>query len=223
MRKINADGLRLIKQWEGLRTDAYKCPGDVWTIGYGHTRTARPGMSINPSEAEALLKLDLVDAQEAVERLVKVPLSDHQFAAMVSFTFNLGAGNLAKSTLLRRLNAGEYDAVPTELAKWVNAGGKRLQGLVNRRAAEAGLWAKGAHVAGRDVQAESGDRASPAFSTTLQSVAGSAVAGGGMVVTGVSRLDGAAQLVMVAGGLLLAGFLVWIARERLRKWAEGDR
>lgn len=138
-------------QWEGLKLKAYRCSAGVWTIGYGHTRTAFPGMIIDRDEAEALLRDDLSDAERAVSRLITVPLNDNQFAVLVSFTFNLGFGNLEKSTLRRKLNAGEYEAVPTELMKWVNAGGKRLQGLVNRRAAEAGLWVKGAHVDSRDV------------------------------------------------------------------------
>jgi lysozyme len=146
-RKTNQAGIDLIKKWEGKENEAYRDPVGIWTIGYGHTADAGPpypkaGMRISDKEAEELLKKDLGQYERAVEELVKVPLTDNQFAALVSFTYNLGAGNLKKSTLLKKLNAGDYEAVPAELAKWVNAGGKKLEGLVNRRKKEADLWNK---------------------------------------------------------------------------------
>lgn len=145
-RVIDADGVALVKQFEGLYTQAYRCPAGVWTIGYGHTEGVTPGMSISEKQADKFLKDDLADAGDQVTRLVKVPLSDHQFAALSSFVFNVGAGSLAGSTLLRRLNAGDYQCVPSELAKWVKATDPRtgqrisLPGLVKRRAAEGVLW-----------------------------------------------------------------------------------
>ena len=156
-RKINAEGVRLIKQWEGLKLNAYRDVAGVLTIGHGHTSAAgipkvREGMRISDKEAEDILKADLRKFEDRVSRLVKVPLTDNQFAVLVSFDFNTGA--LHKSTLLKKLNAGDYDAVPAELMKWVNAGGKRVQGLVNRRAAEAGLWAKGEFVSSNTVEAK---------------------------------------------------------------------
>ncbi|WP_139412835.1 lysozyme [Bartonella mastomydis] len=152
MRKISTEGLALIKQWEGLRLKAYEDSGGIWTIGYGHTSAAgapsvHKGMQITEKEAEEILRRDLKDCEAAVEKAVTVPLSDEQFAALVSFSYNVGITAFRKSTLLKKLNNGEYEAVPTELQKWTRVGGKRIQGLVNRRAAEAGLWAKGAHVA----------------------------------------------------------------------------
>lgn len=157
VRKINKEGLSLIKQWEGKRLTAYKDGGGVWTIGYGHTSAAGSpkvvsGMKITNAEAEAILVNDLSKFEKRVETLVKVKLNDNQFAALVSFDFNTGA--LHKSTLLKKLNAGDYDAVPRELAKWVNDNGKRVTGLVNRRAAEAGLWAKGSFVSSNTVEAK---------------------------------------------------------------------
>lgn len=155
-RRINAAGLSLIKQWEGLKTTAYKDVAGILTIGYGHTSAAgapkvTPGMAIGDKEAERILQNDLAKFEARVERLVTVPVNDNQFAVLVSFDFNTGA--LHKSTLLKKLNKGDYDAVPGELAKWVNAGGRKVQGLVNRRAAEAGLWAKGAFVSSNTVAA----------------------------------------------------------------------
>jgi lysozyme len=148
-RNVNAEGLKLIKQWEGLRLKAYKDGGGVWTIGYGHTSAAgnpkvNPSMSITEAEAEKILRDDLDKFEADVVRLVKVPLTDNQFSALVSFHFNTGA--LDKSTLLKKLNKGDYNSVPSELMKWVNDNGKKVQGLVNRRAAECGLWAKGSYV-----------------------------------------------------------------------------
>lgn len=151
MRKISSEGLALIKQWEGLRLEAYKDTIGVWTIGYGHTSTAgkpfvHKGMIITEKQAEEILSRDLRQFENAVAKNVTVSLTDEQFAALVSFCYNVGIVAFCKSTLLKKLNNNEYEAVPAELQKWTKAGGKRLHGLVHRRAAEAGLWAKGAYV-----------------------------------------------------------------------------
>lgn len=145
-RQPNQGCIDLVKTCEGFYPDAYICPAGVLTIGYGHTEQVTADQHVDMAQAEALLRQDLQGSAEAVERLIKVPLNDNQFAALVSFAFNVGAGNLAASTLCSKLNAGDYDAVPTELARWVKAtdpatGQKRtLPGLVKRRAAEAQLW-----------------------------------------------------------------------------------
>jgi len=146
-RHINNAGLSLIKQFEGLELTAYLCPAKIPTIGYGNTNSVTRAdvgrKTITAAQAEALLRADLVRFEKAVERLVTVPLTDNQFAALVSFAFNLGEGNLAKSTLLKRINAKAPLAdIERSLMQWVNANGKRLQGLVNRRAAEMALYKK---------------------------------------------------------------------------------
>ncbi|WP_144756291.1 lysozyme, partial [Bartonella saheliensis] len=151
MRKISKEGLELIKQWEGLRLNAYKDTIGVWTIGYGHTSAAgkpfvHKGMTITEKQAEELLCKDLRQFENTVAKAVTVSLNSWQFAALVSFCYNVGTIAFCNSTLLKKLNQGEYEAVPAELQKWTKAGGKRLQGLVHRRVAEAGLWAKGAYV-----------------------------------------------------------------------------
>ncbi|BBL53009.1 hypothetical protein MF1_02670 [Bartonella quintana] len=151
MRKISKKGFALIKQWEGLNLNAYEAAIGVWTIGYGHTSiTGAPavhkGMQITQKEAEKILCQDLKQFECVVEQTVAVPLNDEQFAALVSFCYNVGTEAFRSSKLLKKLNKGNYEAVPIELQKWTRAGGKRLQGLVNRRAAEAGLWAQGAYV-----------------------------------------------------------------------------
>ncbi|KAA6204553.1 MAG: lysozyme [Candidatus Tokpelaia sp.] len=158
-RQINAQGLEHIKRWEGLRLRAYLCPGGAWTIGYGHTVAAGPpavvkGMVIDEMRAEALLLQDLQHYEAAVVRLVRAPLSDNQFSALVSFAYNIGTAAFAKSRIPALINKGNYHAVPAELMRYVYAGGKRLEGLVNRRAAEAGLWAKGDFVSSSAQRAE---------------------------------------------------------------------
>ncbi len=139
-RHVNEAGLALIKRWEGLRLKAYKCPGGIWTIGYGHTAGVKEGDTITPDQAEDFLRADLAEAEAAVARQVTVPLTSNQFSALVSFVFNLGAAHFAGSTLLRKLNAGDHAAVPAQLARWVKAGGNTLDGLVRRRTDEATLW-----------------------------------------------------------------------------------
>ncbi len=133
-------GLDLIKSFEGLRLSAYKCPADVWTIGYGTTAGVKPGQTITKERAEDLLRADVKRFEDQVLRLVKVPLTQGQFDALVSFTYNLGAANLGNSTLLRLLNAGDYKAAAAQFDRWTKAGGKELPGLVKRRAAERALF-----------------------------------------------------------------------------------
>ena len=138
--RTGRDGVELIRHFEGCRFDAYLCPAGVWTIGYGHTADVKEGDSIDQEAAEAFLIEDLEKFEQAVMRLVEVPLTQQQFDALVSWTFNLGAGNLAESTLLRKLNNYQYAEVPEQTMRWVRAGGQVLDGLVRRRAAEAAMF-----------------------------------------------------------------------------------
>jgi lysozyme len=133
-------GLDLIKSFEGLRLSAYKCPADVWTIGYGTTAGVKPGQTITKERAEELLREDVERFEAQVLRLVKVPLTQGQHDALVSFVYNLGAGNLSNSTLLRLLNSGDYKGASAQFDRWTRAGGKTLAGLVRRRAAERALF-----------------------------------------------------------------------------------
>lgn len=151
-RKVSKAGLDLIKSFEGFSPKWYPDPAHGWkvpTVCYGHTdmagdpkHAATKGKTFSEAEAVEILANDLGQYAAAVEKSVKVPLNDNQFAALVSFTYNVGAGALAKSTLIKKLNAGNYAAVPSELAKWDKAGGKKLKGLTRRRAAEAALFVK---------------------------------------------------------------------------------
>lgn len=130
----------LIKASEGLRLTAYRDSAGILTIGYGSTGGIKPGQKITPEQAEAMLVDDLDEAAEAVRQLVTVPLTQGQFDALCSFVFNLGAGRLRDSTLLRLLNQGKYGEAAAQFRFWVMAGGKPLPGLVKRRAAERALF-----------------------------------------------------------------------------------
>ena len=141
VRHIDDAGRNTIKHFESCRLEAYRDAVGVWTIGWGSTREVKPGTTITQDEAERRFEADLAPAETAVASLVRVPLTDGQFAALVSFVFNCGAGTLRTSSLLRLLNGGDYAAVPAELRRFRFAHGKPLKGLAVRRAAEAALWA----------------------------------------------------------------------------------
>jgi lysozyme len=143
--KMSADGLALVKEFEGLRLKAYKCPAAVWTIGYGHTSSAgapivTSDLEITRDEAEEVLKRDMGQYEDGVRKLVTVGITQGQFDALVDFAYNAGVGALAKSTLLKKVNAEKFDEVPAEFMKWTKGGGKELPGLVRRRRAEVKLW-----------------------------------------------------------------------------------
>lgn len=143
--KTSDAGIALIKRWEGERLSAYLCPAGVWTIGVGHTAAMGDpapvsGMRITSDEATAILRRDLERVEKDVEAAVTVDLSKRQFDTLVSFVFNVGIGAFRKSTLLKKLNAGQYESIPTELMKWTRVNGQVNQGLVNRRKAEADYW-----------------------------------------------------------------------------------
>lgn len=140
-RKIGPQGLKIIRDFEQLRLTAYlPTPDDVWTIGWGHTRTAKPGMVITRAQAEKLLESDCFDAENAVSRNVLVPLNPNQYDALVSFVFNIGRDAFRTSTLRQLLNAGEYAAAARQFSRWKYQKGKPLAGLVRRRAAERELF-----------------------------------------------------------------------------------
>ena len=138
-------GIALIKKFEGCKLTAYQDSVGVWTIGYGWTQPVdgkpiRAGMTIKQETAERLLKTGMVSYESDVSRLVKVGLTQGQFDALVSFTYNLGARSLSTSTLLRKLNAGDYAGAADEFLRWNKAGGKVLNGLTRRREAERALF-----------------------------------------------------------------------------------
>ncbi|AAZ18885.1 putative bacteriophage lysozyme [Psychrobacter arcticus 273-4] len=146
-RAMSKEGIDLLKFYEGLKLKAYQDTGKVWTIGYGHTSASGgmkvyQGLVITREQAEQLLKDDLARmTYPVVDDLVKVPLTQGQFDAMCSFIYNLGEGQVSKSTLLRLLNAKDYKGASTQFGRWVFDNGVELDGLIARRAAERKLFA----------------------------------------------------------------------------------
>lgn len=138
---VSEKGISLIKNFEGCRLEAYKCPAGIPTIGYGHTGSeVHIGMKITQSEADRLLKNDLIIHCNNVSKLVKVPLNQNQFDALVSFEYNIGYGAFLKSTLLKLLNEKKYKEAAEQFLRWKYAGGKVLAGLERRRKAERELF-----------------------------------------------------------------------------------
>ena len=159
-RRINAEAEALIKQWEGLRLEAYRpLEHDVLTIGYGHTSAAgepivTEGMRITIPQANAILASDLSKFEKCVSDAVKVELNDNQFGALVSLCYNIGETAFRKSTLLKKLNKGDYTGAQEQFHVWRKSGPKIVQGLVNRRAAEAALFGRGEFVSSNYVDAK---------------------------------------------------------------------
>ena len=139
--KVSQDCVELVKHFEGFKDTAYLCPANVWTIGYGRTRNVKEGDRITEPQAERDLLEELEEFKHQVLNSVKVELKQNELDALTSWTYNLGVGNLKSSTLLKKLNAGDKNSVPSEMLRWNKASGKVLEGLTRRRQAEADLWA----------------------------------------------------------------------------------
>jgi GH24 family phage-related lysozyme (muramidase) len=146
--QTNEAGLVLIRTWEGFRAKPYLCPAGVWTIGYGTTRLpdGKPVTADTPAidevTATAWLAAHLKETEAAIMRLVEVPISANQFSALASFVYNVGVGAFAGSTLLKKLNRGDYERAAREFGRWRYARGNVVLGLVRRRAAERALFEK---------------------------------------------------------------------------------
>lgn len=200
--QISQKGLDLVKRYEGLILEAYKCPAGVWTIGYGHTHQVKRDDVINETMALEFLKQDIRHAQKAVSNLVTVELMQNQIDALVSFVFNIGVTNFKKSTLLKMLNAGNFNAATNQFSRWNKArvSGKLtpLAGLTNRRAHEAELFASYQHYQiARSVFA-------PSQKTKLTSKTNIA-SGLGIVSLLFSQAEGAQQLLKKAADISVSG------------------
>lgn len=138
---ISKNGIDFIKKEEGLVLNAYLCPANVWTIGYGHTNGVKKGDRITEEQAEDFLVSDLLYSERIINKMVKVQLNQNQYDALVSFVFNVGSGNFINSTLLKKLNAGaNSDEICVELRRWVFSKGRKLPVLVARRQRECELY-----------------------------------------------------------------------------------
>lgn len=138
--RTSSNGVDFIKKHEALRLKAYKCPGGKWTIGWGHTGDVKEGDCINEHQAEAILDVDIDTCERALAKLLDVPVTQSQYDALISFVFNLGEAALARSTLLKKLNAGDERGAAAEFMKWRYAAGKVMPGLVKRRAEERTMF-----------------------------------------------------------------------------------
>jgi lysozyme len=146
--KMTDEGLALIREFEGFRETAYRDATGIWTIGFGHTSAAgkpevTPDMTVTRARGEVILRNDVAMFVDGVTELLRVPLSDAQFSALVSFAYNVGITNFARSSVLACVNARDFDNVSRRLGLWVKAGNRTLPGLIRRRAAEAALFASG--------------------------------------------------------------------------------
>ena len=226
--KINAETITLIKHFEGCRLTAYRDPVGVWTIGYGLTTGALPGvsvvagMTITQDQADDYLSQVLTRFSEKILPGFTRKPTENQFGAFLSLAYNIGFAGFLRSTALKRFNAGD-DEGAAEALQWFNkAGGKVLRGLVLRRATEAALFMSSAPQS--DVVAERPDRErSVTQSTTMRAGAATAVATATGAVTAISALDGTSQLIAIVSAVAAAFGIAWMMRERIRKWARGDR
>lgn len=224
---INQATLDLIKSFEGLRLKAYKCPADRWTVGYGLTTAAGIGIAVGPDTViteeqaeEYLLKVLQKFAASITPGMTRLP-TENQFGAMLSLAYNIGPGAFLKSTCLKRFNAGDIEGAAQALTWFNKAGGKVLNGLVRRRSAERELFLSDdvSEVPTPQPDPERG----PASSTTFQAAAGAVVAGGGGVMTALSKLDPTAQYIILGFAAFGAICIGWMVKERVKRWANGDR
>ena len=140
---LGYNGTKILKFFEGCKLTAYQDSVGVWTIGYGHTKGVHAGMSITQEEAEQMLLTEFEEYEGYIEKYVDVELTQEQFDALTVWVYNLGPTNFRKSTLLKRLNEGNFEDVPSQIKRWDKAGGQTLSGLTKRRASEAHLFATG--------------------------------------------------------------------------------
>lgn len=145
MMKTSEKGIEFICRSEGEVLTAYRDIVGIWTIGVGHTgfvdgNPVTKGMTITREKSREILKADLVRFEKAINTSVNVPLKQNQFDALVSLAFNIGEGSFRRSTLLRKLNAGDYAGASQQFLVWKNAGGKESQGLLNRRKREKDMF-----------------------------------------------------------------------------------
>jgi len=137
---ISKNGLDLIKQFESLQLKAYKCSANVWTIGYGHTKNVKEGDRISQDQANCFLMQDLYEVEKTINRLVKVKINQNQFDALCSLIFNIGISAFNKSTLLAKLNTGDYVGAAEQFRRWNKVNNVVMAGLVRRRQAEEDLF-----------------------------------------------------------------------------------
>jgi lysozyme len=230
---VSQEGIDLVKRFEGLHklkddgmVHAYRCPAGKWTISWGHCKGVRSGMKVTMAQSEQFLSDDLEEHGKIVKKYVNVPLTQSQYDALTSFVFNLGGGNFRSSTLLKKLNMGDYDAVPEQIMRWNKArvDGKLtpLRGLTRRRAAEAAIFSKDAQLPsdeGGPTMPQKPTAEAPKSLAKSKTMAGVGLAG---AATGLNEVAGQLQglvayadslktifLVCAIGGIALAAYARW--------------
>ena len=221
----NQATIDLIKQFEGCELKAYLDPVGIWTIGYGLTSDAIPGvevkrgMEITQTQADAYLAETLRIFGDRILPLMARKPTPNQFGAMLSLAYNIGTGAFGKSTCLKRFNAGDMEGAAEALTWFNKAGGKVLRGLVRRREAERDLFLS---VSAPETARERPDAEKTATgSTTIWAAAGTVLSGAGGVATAVGSLDGTAQIVLIVCAFVALSGIAWICRERVKKLAQG--
>lgn len=228
---IGTSGLKLLKEFEGCKLTAYRDVAGVWTIGYGHTRTAREGMKITQAEANRLLAQDLDEFEGAVwEACTEVP-NRNQFDAMVSLAFNIGVAGFRRSTVLRLHNAGNFTGAARAFSMWNKAGGQVRAGLTRRRAAEAALYLtpvddRPQTTTSATVESADGRKVSPVTAAASVgaglTVAQQIVAQAADVWDGLARFGLSPNVVLaVLGAAAIAG-LAWFVWNERKRQQEGE-
>jgi len=226
---VNQAGMDLIKRWEGCKLKAYKDVAGVWTVGYGLTSAAGfievgPDTVLTQEEADWYLEQAVNKYADGIRSAITAPINENQFAAFVSLAYNVGIAGVRRSSAVRHFNAGHLDKVPRAIRAWNKAGGRVVQGLVNRREAEVKLFQTPVvSVANQPTPPSTQQRTSPTQSKTMQASAVQIASGVGTGIGAFAALDGTAQLIAVGFAGLIVLMAVWIMRERLKKWGEGIR
>ena len=218
---LNQASLDLIKRWEGCKLKAYKCSAGVWTVGYGLTTSAGfidvgPDTTITQAEADWYLEKTIEKFLAEIKPAITAPINENELGAFTSLAYNIGPTAFRKSSALRHFNAGNKDRVPTSIRMWRKAGGKVVKGLVNRREAEVDLF-----LTPVPISKPAPVRTSAAQSKTVQAsvVQGASAIGG--AVAAFQALNGTAQIIAMAGCVLVVLTAMFILRERLKAWAKG--
>lgn len=201
--KVSNNGRKFITDWEGCELTAYKDSGGVWTIGVGHTKGVRAGQKITKSQADAFLKRDLLDVEDAINELVTVKLHQDAFDAIASLVFNIGKTAFKKSTLLKKLNRGDFAGAKNEFLRWNHDNGRVVKGLTKRRQAEANLFWSGSP-ATKSGSIVKNPVAVGAVSTTVAAGADLATKANDQISTGT--IIGIVAGILI---LLIGGYIIW--------------
>lgn len=229
--KTNQAGLNIIKEFEGLRLKSYKCPANVWTLGYGHTSMAgppevRPGMTITKAEAEEILRRDLRQYERGVLDAIKVELNPNQFAACVSLCYNIGIGAFKKSSVARFCNKKRWKDASDAFMLWNKAGGKVLPGLTRRRAAEVSLFNRGFTSSKEEVRPVVDEPKGKPMTLSTTNMAAGASAAAGITAAAKETIDNTSGMLTspLVTGLLIAvivigaGWIIWERHKKARDW-----